>query len=375
MRTAGSSFSILVLGTAISLLGWLAVLSADHLDAPHRVAKQGLFLLLGMGAAIYLSLSDYRKLWRHAYALYGLALVFLGLVELGGDISGGAKRWFSMGPLSMQPSEPAKLALVVALARLMKDAHGNWEEPRHPLRLGVAGLALAAPLILLVTRQPDLGTAFVLIFVVMAMLFAGGGSLPLLLLTVVAGGAAAPYLVKDYQLQRIFTFFYPEADRLGVGYHLAQSRLAVSSGGLWGRGLFQGPLTQGHFVPENDTDFVFTVIGEEFGLVGCGGLLVLFTMLFFVTLWISTNSPDRFGAAVCLGTLTIFSFQFLVNVAMVLGLMPVVGLPLPFCSYGGSSTLASTFGLGLIASVANSRYCESRVQESYEGLPGWNSAL
>ncbi|VAW15723.1 Rod shape-determining protein RodA [hydrothermal vent metagenome] len=283
--------------------------------------------------------------------IYGLALAGLVAVQLAGATYGGATRWLSLGGLSIQPSELMKIGLVMALARIYQtiDA-GRVSHPRH-LVLPLVLIAVPTGIIAL---QPDLGTAVLLLvsgFGVMALAgvhwlyFLGGG---------IAAAAAAPFawsMLYTYQKIRVMTFLDPERDPLGAGFNIIQSKIALGSGGAFGRGFGNGTQSDLNFVPEKHTDFIFTVFGEEFGFAGAVVVLVLFMSVIGLGLKMSARVENRFGRLVGGGvTITLFAFVF-VNVAMVTGLVPVVGVPLPLISYGGTVMLAVMFGLGLLMSA------------------------
>lgn len=352
---------------AISLLGWLALLSATHIGTPLQAGKQAIFLIIGFLLAWSISWYDYRKLYRWAYAPYFISLLLLLAIFAVGVTRNGSRRWLDLGFMLLQPSEVAKLALVIALSRVLAAACHSWEQPKRPYLLSIKALCVAGLPTVLIAAQPDLGTSLVLVAIVYLLLYCFGGSLVLLFGSVASVLGGAPWYLQDYQMQRISTFLDPDSDPLGVGYNLAQAKAAIGSGGTWGLGLFHGPLTQSHFVPENETDFIFTVIGEELGLIGTMGLITLFFALLIAILNTAALCRDRFGACICMGVACILTFQIVVNIAMTLGLAPVVGLPLPLCSYGGSTTLTTMISIGLIASVARAR---GRSETSYQHASG-----
>jgi rod shape determining protein RodA len=307
----------------------------------------------GIGAVLMLivALVDMRFWMRSAYAVYGIAFMLLLGVEVMGDIGKGAQRWIDVGVLQLQPSELMKVALVLALARYF---HGlDLEQVRRPSSIIVPVLMIVLPAGL-VLKQPDLGTAALLLFGGVVILFLAGVRLWLLGLGIGGLIGAMPVawqFLHDYQKQRVLTFLDPESDPLGAGYHILQSKIALGSGGLAGKGFLQGSQSHLNFLPEKQTDFIFTMLAEEFGLVGSIGLLLLYVAIIAVSLLIALRARHQFGRLLAFGIATTFFFYVFVNVAMVTGLVPVVGVPLPLISYGGSAMLTLMVGFGLILNV------------------------
>ena len=288
---------------------------------------------VGFISMIAVSLIDVRIWLRFAYVLYGLSLILLALVEFMGFVGMGAQRWLDLGYFNLQPSELMKIAMVLALARYFHSL--TMEAVARPTRLVIPLMMVFAPAAL-VLRQPDLGTALMLIMAGGALFFVAGVRLWKFGLVFVSGLIAAPVgwqLLHDYQKRRILTFLNPEVDPLGAGYHIIQSKIALGSGGLLGKGFMQG--TQGHlnFLPEMQTDFIFTMLAEEFGLVGGLGLLALYTLLLMFGAIIAMRANSQFGRLVALGVTVTFFLYVFINIAMVMGLIPVVGVPLPLISY------------------------------------------
>ncbi|MEK9726400.1 MAG: rod shape-determining protein RodA, partial [Rhodospirillaceae bacterium] len=306
---------------------------------------------VGFGVMMVVALIDLRLWMRLAYVAYGVSLLLLVMVEIMGFVGMGAQRWLDLGYFNLQPSELMKIALVLALARYF---HGlNMEDVGRPTRLNQP-LAMVLTPAALVLRQPDLGTALMLVMASGAIFFVAGVRLWKFGLIIVSALVAAPVgwqFLHDYQKQRILTFLDPEVDPLGAGYHIIQSKIALGSGGLVGKGYMQG--TQGHlnFLPEMQTDFIFTMLAEEFGLVGGLGLLALYGLLLVFGAVIAMRANSQFGRLVGMGvTLTFFLYVF-INIAMVMGLIPVVGVPLPLISYGGTAMMTLLIGFGLLIGV------------------------
>jgi rod shape determining protein RodA len=328
-----------------------ASLETQGLDPSSLMVKQAIFAVIGLVLFLGASVVDYRDLAGWAGVIYAAALVILGFV-LTTAPHAGANRWILIGPFQFQPSEFAKLAMIVVLAALLAPAR---EEGMRWSRLGLGLVLLALPSYL-IFRQPDLGTMLVFGFFALVMLFVSGTTLrQFLTLTVGAvGGVVAVWrlqLLRDYQLARLASFIDPHADPLGIGYNLSRSITAIGSGGIFGRGLFGGSLTNLNFVPAQSTDFIFTAIGEQLGLIGGVLVLVVYTVLLWRLLVISRNARDRFGRLLTIGVAAMLAFQIFVNVGMTIGIMPVTGLPLPLISAGGSAFLMTALALGLANSV------------------------
>ncbi len=307
----------------------------------------------GLGAVLMfiVALVDIKFWLRMAYIIYAIAFVLLLAVEIMGDIAMGAQRWIDVGFVQLQPSELMKIALVLALARYFQGL--PIEEIRRPVRLilPIGMIALPAGLVL---KQPDLGTASLLSFGGVTMLILAG--IPLWMLglgfaLVLGAMPIAWQFLHDYQRQRVFTFLDPESDPLGTGYHILQSKIALGSGGLTGKGYMQGSQSYLNFLPEKQTDFIFTMLAEAFGLVGSVGLLGLYILIIGAGLIIALRSRHQFGRLLAMGVASTFFFYVFINVAMVTGLVPVVGVPLPLISYGGSAMLTLMVGFGLILNV------------------------
>ena len=355
-----------VLGLAVlaliglgSLLVWSAtrqrMLDAD-LDPQAFLKRHLINAVIGLTLASVATLVDYRSLQAYVPVVYlaSLAGLVAVLTPLGSTIN-GSRSWIVVGGgFQVQPAEIAKVALVVGMAMLLAAVRDGERGPRDGDV--VLALLLAAVPMALIMLQPDLGTVLVLVFIVLGVLAVSGAPARWLCGLLVAGvltcvTAVQVGVLDDYQVDRFAAFANPELDPRGVGYNTNQARIAIGSGGLLGKGLFEGTQTAGRFIPEQQTDFIFTVAGEELGLLGATGLLALLGTVLWRGLRIATRSPDPFGRLVAAGVVCWFAFQSFVNVGMTLGIMPVTGLPLPFVSYGGSAMFANLVAVGLLQNV------------------------
>ena len=336
---------------AVAGIGVAMLYSAANGSFDPWASRQMIRFGVGIAMMIVVAVIDIRLWMRYAYVLYLLTLALLVLVEVAGLVGMGAQRWVDLGFVTVQPSEVMKLALVLALARYFHGA--SVEEVGSPLFL-VPPLLMAAAPAALVLRQPDLGTAVMLMMVSASVFFLAGvrwWKFVALGVISVASGPVIWQFLRDYQKQRVLTFFNPESDPLGAGYHIIQSKIALGSGGLFGKGFLQGSQSHLNFLPEKQTDFIFTMLAEEFGLVGGLALLGLYFLLLTYGIAISVQSRSQFGRLVGMGiTVTFFLYVF-INIAMVMGLIPVVGVPLPLISYGGTAMLTVLIGFGLLMSV------------------------
>ena len=304
--------------------------------------------LVPMMGAAFLGI---RHWFRAAYWAYALALALIVAVDLRGFVGMGARRWIDLGLIQLQPSSLMNIALVLALARYF---HVRTEEDVARIRfLLVPALMVLTPAAL-VLKQPDLGTAIMLSLTGAVLFFIAGVRLRFFALTGFAVAAVAPtgwHFLRDYQKNRIYTFLDPESDPLGAGYHILQSKIALGSGGFFGRGFLNGSQSHLSFLPEKQTDFIFTTLAEEFGFIGGVALLALYTLIVGYGFAIALRCRSHFGRLLGLGIVTNFSLYVFINTAMVMGLIPVVGVPLPLVSYGGTAMLAVMFGFGLLLNV------------------------
>ena len=331
------------LGGMIVLL-WMALYSATQFGQGGEAVRQAAYVAVGTVVMLGLTLMDYRRLKQLAFPMYLVTLVSLAVVLVAGHSVNGSQRWIDLGPMgTFQPSELAKLTTIVVAATLLSE--------KLSFKRCVFTVVALLPLFVMILIQPDLGTSLVLVVLGGVMAYVAGVNGTFLFASAGLGVAALPMVLKEYQRDRLMMFVNPEIDPQGMGYQLVQSRTAIGSGGILGKGLLKGHMTQHGFVPENWTDFIFTVVGEELGLVGSCGVLLLFALLFVLILNAGFHSLDRLGGLLCSGVATLLLFQVFVNIGMTIGLAPVVGLPLPFGSYGGSAILVYMAAVGIVGSV------------------------
>ena len=351
LKVLGINWGLLLLLTCIACMGFAMLYSAANGHWEPWAAKQVVRFAIAVVIMIVVATVDLRFWLRSAYLIYIAAILLLVAVEIRGAVGMGAQRWIDLEIIQLQPSELMKIALVLALARYFSML--TVEEIGRPTRLIVPALFILLPAAL-VMKQPDLGTAMMLVLSGGAIFFLAGVRWWKFALVLAAGGGVAPVawrFLRDYQKNRILNFLDPENDPLGAGYHSLQSKIAIGSGGLFGKGFMAGSQAHLSFLPEKQTDFIFTMLAEEFGLVGCIVLLAAYTLVFVYGFAIAFRSRSHFGRLLALGlTINVFLYVF-INTGMVMGLLPVVGVPLPLISYGGTAMLTVMFGFGLMMSV------------------------
>lgn len=333
---------------------WFAV---NNQDPEYYLKRQVINVLIGFALAYGTTLIDYRLLRAYTPILWGIGVLGLLLVLVPGvgSVVNGARSWIVFpGGFQIQPAEIAKLTIIVGMALILAERDAGSANPSD--RQVMYSLLVAAIPILLIVLQPDLGTVMIISAAVISMIAISGARIRWVIGLLVVGATGA-YLavasgeVSDYQLNRLRAFVDPFADPQASGYQLRQSRITIGSGGLFGTGLFNGPQTNGRFVPEQQTDFIFTVSGEELGFIGSGFILTLYFVVLMRAFAIAKRTNDQFGRLVTMGVIAWFSFQIFQNIGMTMGLMPMTGVPLPFLSYGGSSMFANMIGIGLLQNV------------------------
>ena len=349
--------ALLLIGTLLVYAATREWFRSNNLDPEYYLKRHILNILIGGLLAYGTTLIDYRLLRAYAPILWLISVIGLIAVFIPGigEEVNNSSAWISLpGGFQLQPAELAKIAIIVGIAMVLSDRDQTQDDPSD-LDV-VKALAIAAIPVLLIVLQPDLGTVLIISAAVVAMIGVSGARpiwvVGLLLLAVIGGFTAVKTgAVSDYQVARLQSFVDPTSDPQATGYQIRQSRITIGSGGIFGKGLFEGPQTSGRFVPEQQTDFIFTVAGEELGFVGCSLILFLYLLIFIRAFIICRQSRDLFGRLVCIGVIAWFIFQSFENIGMAMGLMPMTGVPLPFLSYGGSSMFANLIGVGLLQNV------------------------
>jgi rod shape determining protein RodA len=315
--------------------------------AVQHTIKWGVAVCMCLGIALL----PVRALFGLSYVVYGGCVLLLILVEIAGEQGGGATRWVRLGFVQLQPSELMKIGLIIAFARYFHSV--NLESSRHYMLLFFPALLLAIPAVLILL-QPNLGTALILITIAGCIAFMAGIRAGYFVGVIALVGAAVPVLYQflhPYQQQRVMTFLNPERDPLGAGYNIIQSKIAIGSGGFLGKGLLQGSQGQLDFLPEKQTDFIFTMVAEELGFLGAGILLVLYGLLIGYGMMVMLRCRHQYGRMLAAGVVAMLSVHIFINMAMVMGMLPVVGVPLPFLSYGGSFLMGTMLACGLLLHV------------------------
>ncbi|MCF6460911.1 rod shape-determining protein RodA [Clostridium sp. Cult3] len=321
-------------------------------DTNRHVKVQAISTILGVIAIVFFVLLDYQFIGKFYIPIYVISvglLVAVALFGIGAE-QWGSDSWLKIGGFVFQPAEIAKVGIIIFLAKYIDKNKNEINQPLTVLKI----LALAGIPILLIAKQPDFGTAVVVVFFVVVMLFAAGIDWKYIGYAFLIGIISLPILwfsLKPYQRDRIFTFLDPERDTSGTGYQAMQSRIAIGSGKVFGRGLFQGTQTQYNYLPEKQTDFIFAVVGEELGLIGGLILILLYFIMLFRLIMIARNSKDTFGSLMVIGFAAMFLIHIWENIGMTIGLMPITGIPLPFMSYGGTFQLVNLICIGMALSV------------------------
>ncbi len=353
------NWGLVLLITIIASIGFAMQYSVAGGSWDPWAWKQVVRFIIGLAMMIVVAMVDIRVWLNIAYPFYAVSLLLLLGVDLMGIAHLGAQRWITLGPLELQPSEPMKIALILALARFL---HGqSVEDVSKPLRLIIPLVMIGIPAAL-VAIQPNLGTTIIIALDGSSLLFLAGLSWWWIVPTISAAAAAVPvawkFVLHDYQKARVMTFLNPESDALGAGWNITQAKIAVGSGGAAGKGFLQGTQSRLNFLPEKQTDFILTNFAEEFGFVGCIALLILFAVVIGYGVQTATQARSQFGRLLAMGITLNFFFYIMINGLMVMGLIPVVGIPMPLISYGGTAMLAVMFGFGLLLSVHVHRQVE-----------------
>jgi rod shape determining protein RodA len=353
------NWGVVLFITLIACAGFAMLYSAAGGSLSPWAERQMLRFAVGLGVLIAVACIDLRVWMGLAYPAYGVSLLLLVAVEVMGSIGMGAQRWIDFGPVQLQPSELMKITLILALARYL---HGlGPDEVSRPLRLLLPMAMIAAPIVL-VLSEPNLGTATLLACCGFALLFLAGLSwrwiLPAFGAVTMAIPLAWQFLLHDYQKRRVLTFLNPDTDALGSGWNITQAKIALGSGGVTGKGFLEGTQSRLNFLPEKETDFIFTILGEEFGFLGSISLLVLFAVVLYYGVQIALSAKSQFGRLLAMGITINFFLYIMINGLMVMGLIPVVGIPMPLVSYGGSAMMTVMFGFGLLMCVQVHRNVE-----------------
>jgi len=348
---------ILMLIAGVSVVNlYSATYPIKEVGGTQIFVKQIYWFIIGFTVLLLMTTFDYHRLERMAYPIYFLSVAFLVIVLVVGDTRSGSQRWISFAGISFQPSEIMKVSMVIALAKFFND-HAQVIEYR--LRdLWQPFILMSVPALLII-KEPDLGTALLVVIVSFSVILFAKMKWRSFLILILVAFSSGPFLwmnLKPYQQRRILTFLSPDMDPLGAGYHINQSKIAIGSGLLWGKGFLKGTQTRLHFLPEQHTDFAFSVLAEEWGFLGVVVLLLLFLALIVWGISIARISKDRFGTLIAVGVVATIFWQTVINVSMTTGLLPVVGIPLAMVSYGGSAILSTMISMGLLMNISMRRF-------------------
>jgi len=345
----------------LALIGVFVIYSATFASETNAFRqlylKQLEWNLYGLTIMVMMSMIDYRLVERPAYLLYGIFVLLLVGVFFAGRVISGSKRWLAVGGMNFQPSEMMKLILIITLTKYFNNARDQNEEMGFK-QLAIPGILVLVPTIL-IARQPDLGTAMVMVIIFSVMAFVNGVKKKTLVWIMVGALVLAPAMwnhMKDYQKNRIRVMVNPSSDPLGIGYHMIQSKIAIGSGGFLGKGLLEGTQSKLNFLPEKHTDFIFAVFAEEVGFLGGLLLMILYLSLVLRMVDLVVKAKDKIGSLMATGVMAMFGFHFLYNISMTIGMTPIVGIPLPLFSYGGSSLLTNYAAIGLLISIRMRRF-------------------
>jgi rod shape determining protein RodA len=348
---------LLIIGTLLVYAATRNWYAANGLDPEYYLKRHVINIAIGALLAWGTTVVDYRLIRAYTPIVWVIGVLGLTAVLIPGigDEVNGANAWIGLpGGFQVQPAELAKISIIVGMSMILSERTHDTDAPQHTDVM--QALVVAAVPVLLILAQPDMGTVFIISISVVTIIAVSGAPMRwvvgLILVAVIGSFAAVKVgIIDDYQVKRLQAFVDPNADSQGSGYQLRQARITVGSGGLLGTGLFNGPQTNGRFVPEQQTDFIFTVAGEELGFLGCGFILILYLTVLMRAFGIARKSNDPYGKLVCTGVIAWFAFQTFENIGMTLGMMPMTGVPLPFVSYGGSSMFATMIGFGLLQNV------------------------
>lgn len=349
---------IFFLTISLSVIGIINIYSATLIDSNNLYQKQLIWFLIGLGFMLLITFINYIHLERLAYPIYGLSIALLIATFLFGRTTAGATRWLNLGFVSFQPSEFAKIAIIIILAKIFSNTAKVPVKGMSTKDLMLPSLLVFIPFIL-IAKQPDMGTAILTFFIFASMVIFAKVRVKTLIGIIAVSLPMIPigwHFLKGYQKARLMSFRDPTLDPLGTGYHILQSKIAIGSGGILGNGFTHGTQGQLRFLPEHHTDFIFSVLAEEWGFAGS---FIVLTLYFILILWglnIAQNAKDRLGAFLAFGVSSMLLWHIAINIGMVTGMLPVVGVPLPFMSYGGSFLLTTMIGAGILANVSMRRF-------------------
>lgn len=351
-RISELNWRLISLIFALSCVGLLMLYSAAGGSIYPWLIKQLIFLIIFFPLMIFIAITDIKFWFKSCYILYAISLIFLLAVDIKGHNAMGATRWFKIGGITLQPSEPAKLFTILALARYFYNT--EVEKIKKSSYILVPSLIISLPVIL-IAEQPDLGTAVVLLLVGVSVLFMAGVKMWKFIVGGLTALLAVPllwfFVLYDYQKDRILIFLDPDRDPSGSGYNITQSKIAIGSGGFFGKGYMNGTQGQLDFLPERQTDFIFTMLNEELGFIGGVATIILFGAIIHFGTGIALKTKHQFGKLLAIGVTNLFFLHMFVNMAMVMGLLPVVGIPLPLVSYGGTITATTLIAFGLLLNI------------------------
>jgi len=334
--------------TALSVFGFLMLFSAAQGNMQPWAIKQAARFVIAFPIMLVIAVTDIRIWFRYSYAFYIFGLVFVGMVAVAGFVGMGAQRWINLGPVNIQPSELMKIFLILALARYFHSIHSSDSDNLRQLVL--PGLMIFLPFVLIL-KEPNLGTATVLLLTGIGMFFATGVGWKKFVVAGLGVAAVIPFgwhHLHGYQKRRVITFLNPNEDPLGAGYNIIQSKIAIGSGGFWGKGFLQGSQSQLNFLPEKHTDFIFTMVAEEFGFFGGLAVIFLYALLMFYGIRIALQCKNHYARLIAMGSSVLLFVHVFINMAMVMGMIPVVGVPLPMLSYGGSVIVMTLITYGFV---------------------------
>ncbi len=340
--------TLIIFISIICSIGFIVLYSASNGNIYPWAYKQMVIFFLFLPIVVIITIIDIKYIFKFSYIFYIIVIILLVIVQFYGSVAMGAKRWIDLGVIRLQPSEPIKLAIVLMLARYFHRL--KIEDLTKFYKILLPVIAVIVPVVLIM-KEPDLGTGVINLIIASIIFFSAGFRIRNFVIISIIILACIPVILQmmyDYQRKRIMVFFNPEIDPLGAGYNIIQSKIAIGSGGLWGKGFIKGSQSHLHFLPEYQTDFIFATFAEEFGFVGSLFLLILYSIIIVISLMIARNCRATFSKLMVIGITSILFSHVFINIAMVMGLLPVVGIPLPFISYGGTMMVSMFVGFGLI---------------------------